>query len=311
MYSINVLVITYNQHDVITRALDSVLRQKEYGLNKIIICDDCSTDNNAEVIQRYVDSHQSLIELYVNEKNLGIFGNLNKIIDLKGSADFYVFLSGDDSFCDGYFKTIQDVLSQEKISIKDKAVAVYSDWKMVDTRGVETVYRNDKVKDKRHNLMDYRLRGLIFERSVFLSSKLIHQFKPVDYSHGVPYAELTYDSQTAKYAENAYYVPYVASIYYSGIGFSTKTYNKSYREQYLFAHKALLESQSWSSKNENLIKAMIEKDNAILNRSVVSLLKYINYYLRSGSFRMGCSLRKFCHGVGSVLIKNIIQGKYS
>ena len=50
MVKINVLIITYNQEDLIKRAIDSILCQKEYGLNKIVVSDDCSSDNTWNVL---------------------------------------------------------------------------------------------------------------------------------------------------------------------------------------------------------------------------------------------------------------------
>ena len=38
--SITVLVICYKQQEVIKRALDSILCQKEFGLKKIVVCDE-------------------------------------------------------------------------------------------------------------------------------------------------------------------------------------------------------------------------------------------------------------------------------
>ncbi len=39
---INVLIVTYKQADTIGRNIESILCQKEYGLNEIVICDDLS-----------------------------------------------------------------------------------------------------------------------------------------------------------------------------------------------------------------------------------------------------------------------------
>ena len=89
MKSINVLVVTYNHEKYIGRFLDSVLQQKEYGLNKIILCDDQSKDNNVQVISEYVKKYPDIVELNVNKKNLGIYGNFNHLLDVKGDADLY------------------------------------------------------------------------------------------------------------------------------------------------------------------------------------------------------------------------------
>ena len=116
---INVLIITYKQEDVIGRALDSVLCQKEFGLNKIIVCDDCSPDNNWGIIQQYAQRYPEIIEAYRNETNLGIYGNSEKVVSLKGVADFYYMMSGDDALCDGWFIEIQKYIINNRIESED------------------------------------------------------------------------------------------------------------------------------------------------------------------------------------------------
>ena len=51
MKRITVLVMTYNQEELIKRALNSILNQKEYGLFKVVVCDDCSKDNTWNVLK--------------------------------------------------------------------------------------------------------------------------------------------------------------------------------------------------------------------------------------------------------------------
>ena len=59
---ISVLIVTYKQANVIGRNIESILQQKDYGLHEIVICDDCSPDNNWEVIQSYVRNIQISLE---------------------------------------------------------------------------------------------------------------------------------------------------------------------------------------------------------------------------------------------------------
>ena len=64
---ISVLIVTYKQADIIGRNLDSILEQKDDGLFEIVICDDCSPDNNWEIISEYVKKYPSIIRAYRNE----------------------------------------------------------------------------------------------------------------------------------------------------------------------------------------------------------------------------------------------------
>ena len=86
---ISVLIVTYKQANVIGRNIESILQQKDYGLHEIVICDDCSPDNNWEVIQSYVEKYPNIIRAYRNNPNLGIYGNSDKCALLHGDAELF------------------------------------------------------------------------------------------------------------------------------------------------------------------------------------------------------------------------------
>lgn len=220
MLSINVLVVTYNQEKVIGRALDSVLCQKEYGLNKIIICDDCSKDNNRSVLLGYQEKYPEIIENHFNETNLGIYGNCNKLLTLRGDSDLYTFLSGDDAMCPGYFKTLQDFVSEYKIDVASSACCFYMDWLLINPEGEQAVCRNKNIL--LGSAKSLKLRKLICGRSTIISRKTIDRFNGTDLSSGLSLAEELFDIQAPICSDDNYYIPFVGSIYYSGIGVSAK-----------------------------------------------------------------------------------------
>jgi len=92
---ITVVVITYNQEDIIGRCLDSILCQKEYGLKDIIVCDDCSTDHNWDVIKGYQEKYPDYVRAYRNEPNKGIYGNLQHALTYIEQTDLVKMCSGD------------------------------------------------------------------------------------------------------------------------------------------------------------------------------------------------------------------------
>ena len=83
---------TYNGSEYLKEQLDSILSQTENDF-ELIICDDCSTDNTREIIEKYAKS-DSRIHFYKNEVNLGYAKNFAKAISLcKGD---YIALSDQD-----------------------------------------------------------------------------------------------------------------------------------------------------------------------------------------------------------------------
>lgn len=242
---INVLIVTYKQADVIGRNLDSILQQKEYGLNEIVICDDNSPDNNWEIISQYKAKYPDIIRAYRNESNLGIYGNSNKLVSLRGESDLYCWIEGDDALCDGFFKAAQDFISSNRVDVTG-ATAIFSGYKTITPTGNVILNKNDYLKrhPKRNPFGAYS-RHYVSWRSGLFSSEVLNRFEPVDVSKGLSLAESLFDSQWFLHSDSIYYLPGINSIYYSGIGVSTFIFDDEYEKndaiiqhQYYLKHQA-------------------------------------------------------------------------
>lgn len=286
MKSINVLVVTYNHEKYIGRFLDSVLQQKEYGLNKIILCDDQSKDNNVQVISEYVRKYPDIVELNVNEKNLGIYGNFNHLLDIKGDADLYYIAAGDDAVCPDFFKVVQEIIVADNIDCT-QPISISSDWKSVNSNtGFERRYSNSKVIN---GVSPFRLkiRNQIYGRSTLISRSAISQCRKVPIDKGITYAELLFDCQIYKYLKHTYYIPFVGSIYYTQIGESTKMLNeKTYRDN-LYAWENFPIAEKLNQKDTYFCKAREYKYKFLLKPSLRSLIAIIYYDILSFDWKMG------------------------
>ena len=232
MYSITVLIVTYRQEDLIGRAIESVLAQKDWGLKNIIIQDDCSPDNNWDVIQKYKHRYPEYIVAYRNETNLGIYGNYDSLIAKRGEADLFYILEGDDAICNGWFKAVQENLSKRNIDLKDKAVTVCSDYKIIRPNGISLKARNNKLVEKKDvSNISLKARNIITFRSSLASAKTYDRYKPVDLSKGLGVAEEMADIRVFQYSDYFYYVPYIATIYYTHVGISTRLSGEEYQKE--------------------------------------------------------------------------------
>ena len=72
---IDIIVLTYNQESSVRATLDSLLAQKCSVEFKIIINDDCSSDNTPSILLDYKQRYKDVIDLQLNNYNLGIPGN--------------------------------------------------------------------------------------------------------------------------------------------------------------------------------------------------------------------------------------------
>ncbi len=87
---ISICIPAYNGAEYISQCIDSVCAQN-YKNTEIIICDDCSVDSTIEIVKAKMVG-EPRIQLFINEKNLGLVSNWNKCIELaKGEWIKFVF----------------------------------------------------------------------------------------------------------------------------------------------------------------------------------------------------------------------------
>lgn len=226
MKKINVSIITYKQEALIGRAIDSIIEQKEWGLNKIIICDDCSPDNNWIVIQEYKKKYPELIEAYRNDINLGVYGNFNRMNSLRGVADLYTTMAGDDILCPGYLKAIQEAVVEQNIAM-DSAVCIYCDYQTISPDGTKSIVSQKKVLNgtRPYSMM---IRSNLSNRGALFTSSAYSRIQPTILDKGLNLAETFAEAQINLCADLYYYVPIVGSVYYQSIGVSTSLRHTNY-----------------------------------------------------------------------------------
>ncbi len=69
-YSLSIVIPCYNKEKTIKRTIQSVLNSDYKGLKKIIVVDDCSTDNSGNIIKKFAEKNPKVI-LVKTPKNTG------------------------------------------------------------------------------------------------------------------------------------------------------------------------------------------------------------------------------------------------
>jgi len=298
---ISVLIVTYKQQDVIGRAIDSILQQKDYGLNEIVICDDCSPDNNWEVISRYVKKYPKIIRSYRNETNLGIYSNSNKLVKLRGDSDLFCWLEGDDALCDGFFAEAQKFIDKNNIDLTED-VGIFSDFKYISPDGKQLIRKNNYIAKGRDPFGAY-MRGLVSWRASLFSASVINQFTPVITNQGLSLAESMFDSQWFRYVRKTYYLPNVSSIYYTGIGVSTglSDLKSSYQtNESLIRWEYYLNHFIRNKQDEFWVKSQIFMVKYMMSPSFTLFFKFTYNYI-NGITPYGFNFRKFRNTVAQML----------
>jgi glycosyltransferase involved in cell wall biosynthesis len=103
---VSIVLICYNQEKTIEAALESLLVQT-YKNTELVISDDCSTDLTVKIIKTFLKRRGATYKLNVNEKNLGIGGNLRVAMSLV-SGQFIVPATGDDISISDRIKLVVD-----------------------------------------------------------------------------------------------------------------------------------------------------------------------------------------------------------
>ena len=95
-----IMIPTYNQANYIARAVESAFAQ-DYPNIEIVIADDNSTDNTAEVIQQFIKYPK--IKYRKNVANVGRVANYYKCLNEYTREDWVLNLDGDDYFTNPQF----------------------------------------------------------------------------------------------------------------------------------------------------------------------------------------------------------------
>jgi glycosyltransferase involved in cell wall biosynthesis len=96
---ISVCIFSYNFGPYIEQAIESVLSQRLSVPYEIIIGDDKSTDNSAEIIKRYEARCPEIVRAIFNPTNIGGTANWLQTISLC-RGKYIAFLDGDDYYID-------------------------------------------------------------------------------------------------------------------------------------------------------------------------------------------------------------------
>lgn len=148
---IDILMATYNGEKYLRPQLDSILRQSNQAW-RLIIRDDCSSDNTVQIIKEYQLLRPEQIQLIQAEQPSGSAqNNFFKLLQYS-TADYIMFADQDDVWLQQKIETTLNKMHQmEQHYGKEAPLLVHTDLAVVD-ENLCTI--NDSLFDM-HN-MDYR-----------------------------------------------------------------------------------------------------------------------------------------------------------
>lgn len=129
---VSVCINAYNSGKYIAQLLKSICDQSYKNL-QIIVVDDASTDNTAEIVKNFGDPR---IELYILEKN-GHISNANNEAYRKVRGEYMVHIDADDVMCPGLIEKSIDYLERNP-----ECGATFCRLAVIDQDGNDTVNEN-------------------------------------------------------------------------------------------------------------------------------------------------------------------------
>lgn len=122
--TVSVIIPVYNVAKYIAHTIDSILKQS-YEDVEIVLVDDCSTDNSAEIIAKYASSYSN-IKYHKLESNQGAAVARNKALSL-AKGRYVAFLDSDDEWCDGKLEKQLAFMNEKEAAISCTAMDTIDD----------------------------------------------------------------------------------------------------------------------------------------------------------------------------------------
>jgi glycosyltransferase involved in cell wall biosynthesis len=124
---ISVIMATYNGGKYLDKQLRSIFEQT-VPPNEVIVCDDCSTDNTVQILERYAQQYQ--LRYYINHKRLGVIDNFKKALSLSHHGNYIALADQDDIWLPRKLEESARLLTQ--IDQATVPAFVYSDLAVID-----------------------------------------------------------------------------------------------------------------------------------------------------------------------------------
>lgn len=152
---VSIWCLAYNHARFIAQTLDGFLMQQTNFPFEIVVHDDASIDNTADIIREYEKKYPTIIKpIYESENQFSKFdGSIGRIMDAKCHGKYIAFCEGDD-----YWISPQKLQMQVDILEKNKDVSmVHTNFICVDENG-------SKINRKYHDSLydeSKKERGLV------------------------------------------------------------------------------------------------------------------------------------------------------
>lgn len=172
---LSVIIPCYNCAPVIERCLDSI----DYPEAEIIVVNDGSIDNSAEVIEQYIKSHiRTKNVVLINKSNGGVSSARNLGIR-HATGKYIVFVDADDYLmADGLARVVK-IADTEDADVVLYSANYITEQDLLPIRSVgndtihPTTYSSGREVLRHFDIADYYVWDAVYSRSMILNNRLI------------------------------------------------------------------------------------------------------------------------------------------
>lgn len=170
---VSIAMTTYNGEKYLREQLDSIYRQTHKNI-EVIVCDDRSTDNTANILEEY--SRKFALKYYINENNLGFVKNFEKVISLC-NGDYIALADQDDVWLKNKIEVLLNEIGENLL--------IHTDCTLIDEQS-NIISRYWKGNIESHtSFEDFLFSNMVTGCTVLMSQEL--QKKSLPFPEGLAY----------------------------------------------------------------------------------------------------------------------------
>jgi glycosyltransferase involved in cell wall biosynthesis len=141
---VSLIIACYNYGHFLDEAVESVLAQS-YLPDEIILSDDASTDDSAEIMKKYSARYPERMILNLNENNLGIQRHFNQVVN-RTSGDLIIILGADNRIPSNYVESLLSLMStDERIGVAYTDFALFGGRAKLDYERMIEQFRGARL----------------------------------------------------------------------------------------------------------------------------------------------------------------------
>ncbi|MCT4643192.1 MAG: glycosyltransferase [Bacteriovoracaceae bacterium] len=255
--NVTIIIPTFNCEDFIEETISSCLNQTYKNL-KILVVDDCSTDNTLSVLDRFKNNEK--VKVIKNSMNKGLPKNINDNM-LLDDSDFFIYLGHDDILPKDHVHLMLTKFNDEKV------VAVHCNSMAINTAGEELGFTRDDdtqiIKSSRtvYNLSLYNYISII---------GMMHRTRAFKTVGG-------WDESYDLYGEWLYYIKLAGA---GDIVYSKDTY-AYYRKHETNISKTLYKKERLKTFYAYTKRCRLEAFSRTSDKSIYDVINFLYYYILS------------------------------